>query len=99
VVDLRRLYGMAPLEDTDECRILVLERGSERYGVIVDRVDSIVHLPAGARRPSPKLLRAGGGVADMRSDVSEVLELPDGSVMSLFDRDAFFATLERVLAA
>jgi purine-binding chemotaxis protein CheW len=99
VIDLRRLYGMPPLDDTGECRILVLERGSERYGVIVDRVDSIVHLPASARRPSPKLLRAGGGVADMRSDVSEVLELPDGAVKSLFDRDAFFATLERVLAA
>jgi purine-binding chemotaxis protein CheW len=99
VIDLRRLYGMAALEDTAECRILVLERGDERYGVIVDRVDSIVHLPASARRPSPKLLRAGGGVTDMRTDVSEVLELPDGAVKSLFDREAFFATLERVLAA
>jgi purine-binding chemotaxis protein CheW len=99
VIDLRRLYGMPALDDTGECRILVLERGSERYGVIVDRVDSIVHLPASARRPSPKLLRAGGGVADMRGDVSEVLELPDGAVKSLFDREAFFATLERVLAA
>ncbi|QCP14548.1 chemotaxis protein CheW [Pseudoduganella umbonata] len=99
VIDLRRLYGMPPLDDAAECRILVLERGSERYGVIVDRVDSIVHLPASARRPSPKLLRAGGGVTDMRTDVSEVLELPDGSVMSLFERDAFFATLERALAS
>jgi purine-binding chemotaxis protein CheW len=98
VIDLRRLYGMPALEDTGECKILVLERGSERYGVIVDRVDSIVHLPAGARRPSPKLLRAGGGVADMRCDVSEVLELDGGAVKSLFDREAFFATLERVLA-
>lgn len=97
VIDLRRLYGMPPLDDTAECRILVLERGSERYGVIVDRVDSIVHLPASSRRPSPKMLRAGG-MADMRADVSEVLELPDGSVKTLFERDAFFATLERVLA-
>ncbi|QBE67518.1 chemotaxis protein CheW [Pseudoduganella lutea] len=97
VIDLRRLYGMPPLDDTADCKILVLERGSERYGVIVDRVDSIVHLPASARRPSPKLLRAGG-IADMRCDVSEVLELPDGAVKSLFEREAFFVTLERALA-
>ncbi|HEX8604942.1 MAG TPA: chemotaxis protein CheW [Pseudoduganella sp.] len=99
IIDLRRLYGMAPLADTTECRILVLERGSERYGVIVDRVDSIAHLPAGARRPSPRMLRAGGGIIDMRADVSEVLELPDGAVMSLFDREAFFHKLEAALAA
>lgn len=99
VIDLRRLYGMPPLDDAADCKILVLERGSERYGVIVDRVDSIVHLPASARRPSPRLLRAGGGVADMRCEVSEVLELPDGAVKSLFEREAFFATLEAALAA
>ena len=99
VIDLRRLYAMPPLDDTGDCKILVLERGSERYGVIVDRVDSIVHLPASARRPSPKLLRAGGGVTDMRSDVSEVLELEGGAVRSLFDKEAFFATLERALAS
>lgn len=99
IIDLRRLYGMPPLDDTGECRILVLERGAERYGVIVDRVDSIVHLPASARRASPKLLRAGGDIVDMRSSVSEVLELPDGTVMHLFDRAAFLARLEAALAA
>ncbi len=97
VIDLRKLYGMPALADTGECRILVLERGGERYGVIVDRVDSIVHLPASARRLSPKLLRVGGGVTDMRSDVGEVLELPGGEVRSLFDRETFFGKLARVL--
>ncbi len=99
VIDLRKLYDMPPVEDRSECRILVLERGDERYGVIVDRVDSIVNLPASARRPSPRLLRAGGGIVDMRADVSEVLELADGTVKSLFDREAFFGKLEAVLAA
>ncbi|TWI67352.1 purine-binding chemotaxis protein CheW [Pseudoduganella lurida] len=99
VIDLRKLYDMPPLEDKSECRILVLERGAERYGVIVDSVQSIVNLPASARRPSPKLLRVGATEADMRSDVKEVLELPDATVLSLFDRDAFFAKLESVLSA
>lgn len=98
VIDLRQLYDMPPLTDATGCRILVLEQGSERYGVIVDRVDSIVHLPASARRPSPQLLRVGGAIAGMRSSVTEVLELPDGAVMSLFDREAFFARLATVLA-
>ncbi len=99
VIDLRVLYGMAPLDCTADCRILVLEQGNERYGVIVDRVDSIVNLPDSARRPSPKLLRAGGGIADMRSDVNEVLELAGGEVLSLFERDTFFAKLAAVLNA
>jgi purine-binding chemotaxis protein CheW len=99
VIDLRALYGMAAAPQVSERRILVLERGSERYGVIVDQVDDIVHLPHSARRPSPKMLRIGGGAAGMLSEVAEVLELPDGGVLSLFDRAAFFATLERVLAA
>lgn len=99
VIDLRVLYGMPALDDTADCRILVLEQGSERYGVIVDRVDSIVNLPDSARRPSPKLLRAGGGCTDMRADVNEVLEVDGGSVLSLFERDTFFAKLTAVLEA
>lgn len=93
VIDLRRLYGMPPLDDPADRRILVLERGEERYGVIVDRVDSIVHLPDSARRPSPKLMRAQGGAPDMRSDVNEVLEVAEGEVLSLFDREVFFERL------
>lgn len=107
VIDLRRMYGMparAPLDQAAaaERRVLVLDHGEERYGVIVDRVDSILSLPDSQRRPSPALLRVNGP-ADMRRDAGEVLEVPgeggkDG-VLTLFDKTRFLATLRGLLEA
>lgn len=101
VVDLRRLYGMpAALEDSAaERRVLVLEHEGERYGVIVDRVDSILSLPDSQRRPSPQLLRQNGP-ADMRREAAEVLEVPGeggDKVLTLFDKARFMGTLRAVL--
>jgi purine-binding chemotaxis protein CheW len=101
VVDLRRLYGMppAPADTSAERRVLVLEHEGERYGVIVDRVDSILSLADSQRRPSPQLLRQNGP-ADMRQDAAEVLEVPgEGGdrVLTLFDKARFMATLRAVL--
>lgn len=110
VVDLRRLYGMPPAPvfgtfdagHADERRVLVLDHEGERYGVIVDRVDSILSLPDSQRRPSPQLLRAGGP-ADMRRDAGDVLEAPgaDGkdTALTLFDKGRFMATLKAALAS
>jgi purine-binding chemotaxis protein CheW len=101
VVDLRRLYGMdAASEQTlAERRVLVLEHEGERYGVIVDRVDSILSLADSQRRPSPQLLRQNGP-ADMRRDAAEVLEVPaegGDKVLTLFDKGRFMVTLRAVL--
>lgn len=105
VVDLRRLYGMAPGLDSEtdlaERRVLVLEHEGERYGVIVDRVDSILNLADSQRRPSPKLLRHNGP-QDMRQDAAEVLEVPGegaDAVRTLFDKARFMATLRAALDA
>ncbi|MGB9989797.1 chemotaxis protein CheW [Massilia sp. SM-13] len=102
VIDLRILYGMPALEDMSEARILVLEQGEERYGVIVDKVDSILSVADSDRRPSPALLRSGGAPDDMRSEVVEVLDIEGENgrqVRSIFSRDHFFATLKRKLEA
>ncbi|WP_051971493.1 chemotaxis protein CheW [Massilia sp. 9096] len=105
VVDLRRLYGMAPGPESEaelaERRVLVLEHEGERYGVVVDRVDSILNLADSQRRPSPKLLRQNGP-QDMRQDAGEVLEVPgEGGeeVRTLFDKARFMATLRAALDA
>ncbi len=96
VIDLRTLYGMAPLEDRTGCRILVLEHEGERFGLVVDRVDTILSLPDSQRRPSPQLLRVNGP-DDMRRDAAEVIEVPaeDGreDVRTLLDKERFLATL------
>lgn len=100
VIDLRHLYGMAPLEDRSQCRILVLEHEGERFGLIVDRVDTILSLPDTQRRPSPQLLRVNGPT-DMRRDAAEVLEVPGEEgredVLTLFDKERFVATLRAQL--
>lgn len=100
VIDLRVLYGMAPLADQGARRILVLEHEGERFGLIVDRVDTILSLPDSQRRPSPQLLRVNGP-DDMRRDAGEVLEVPgeDGrdSVLTLLDKERFVATLREQL--
>ncbi|WP_137174464.1 chemotaxis protein CheW [Massilia sp. HP4] len=100
VIDLRTLYGMAPLQDRSACRILVLEHEGERFGLVVDRVDTILSLPDSQRRPSPQLLRVNGP-EDMRRDAAEVIEVPggDGSqeVRTLLDKERFLATLRQLL--
>jgi len=100
VIDLRRLYGMAPLEDKSACRILVLEHEGERFGLIVDRVDTILSLPDTQRRPSPQLLRVNGPT-DMRRDSAEVLEVPgvEGreDVLTLLDKERFLGSLREQL--
>nr|WP_314543998.1 chemotaxis protein CheW [uncultured Massilia sp.] len=102
VIDLRRMYGMPAQECADaaaegERRVLVLDHGDERYGVIVDRVDSILSLPDSQRRPSPALLRLNGP-DDMRRDAGEVLEVPGeegkDTVLTLFDKGRFLETLK-----
>jgi len=102
VIDLRTLYGMAPLEDRSACRIVVLEHEGERFGLVVDRVDTILSLPDSQRRSSPQLLRVGGP-DDMRRDAAEVPEVPgeDGGqeVRTLLDKERFLATLKAGLAA
>ncbi len=102
VIDLRVLYGMAPLGTEAARRILVLEHEGERFGLIVDRVDTILSLPDSQRRPSPQLLRANGP-QDMRQDSAEVLEVPgiDGNddVLTLFDKEKFIVTLRQQLRA
>jgi len=101
VIDLRTLYGMAPLEDRSACRVLVLELEGERFGLVVDRVDTILSLPDSQRRPSPQLLRVNGP-EDMRRDAAEGLEVPgeDGreEVRTLLDKERFLATLRQHLA-
>ncbi|MEW7847882.1 chemotaxis protein CheW [Massilia aurea] len=102
VIDLRVLYGMAPLGTEAARRILVLEHEGERFGLIVDRVDTILSLPDSQRRPSPQLLRVNGP-QDMRQDSAEVLEVPgiDGrdDVLTLFDKEKFIVTLRQQLGA
>lgn len=92
LVDLRRLYGMAPGEGAG--KVLVIERGDERYGLVVDAVCDIVTVDDGKRYATPSLMKKPGEQC-LSAESNEVLELPqaDGSTHSTCLLD-----LERVLA-
>lgn len=98
VIDLRRVYGMAPAADPDNCKIMIIERGAEYYGLVVDAVDNIVSASAAERRASPRMLAAGSGG---RALAREVLDMTaaDGSASALnvFDQEALCALVERAL--
>ena len=101
IVDLRALYGMAPLAGTSGAKILVIERGEERFGLMVDSVENIVTVTDSDRLPTPKIMR-GVAAGDLRSEMQEVIDMPGAGdvrqTLSVFDIDTFFARLERDMA-
>ena len=103
VIDLRSLYGMDACPEGTARKIMIVEHGEERYGLIVDAVDSIVTVNDSARRSSPRMLRgAAGGNACQPSEVLEVRDAASHDsqdILSVFERSAFLACLANALAA
>ena len=98
IVDLRCLYGMAPLADLTSAKIVVIERGDERFGLMVDAVENIVTVADADRMPTPSLMRGKAGT-DMRSTMQEVVELPgtdnQRQTLSVFEVEVFLDSLTR----
>jgi purine-binding chemotaxis protein CheW len=56
IFDLRRRLGLATREPTRETRIVVVMQGTKVIGLIVDRIEQVVRLPAGTIEPPPPIL-------------------------------------------
>ena len=56
IFDLRRRLGLATREPTRETRIVVAMQGTKVIGLIVDRIEQVVRLPAGTIEPPPPIL-------------------------------------------
>ena len=101
ILNLRCLYQMEPLADLSSTKILVIERGDERFGLIVDAVENIVTVTDSDRMPTPRLMRSNAA-GDMRSEMQEVIELTanDASrqTLSVFDIDIFLERLSREMS-
>jgi len=102
VIDLRRLYRMPAAADMSNARILVIERGDERYGLLVDAVENIVTVADSDRIPTPALMR-GQGEGEMRNDMREVIDIAAGDngrqAFCVFDIDIFLERLLREMTA
>lgn len=93
LVDVRRLYGMDGA-DHSQAKVLVIERGEQRFGLLVDAVCDIVSIEDGKRYATPSLMKKPGESECLQGESSEVLELPqsDGGTHSVCLLD-----LERVM--
>jgi purine-binding chemotaxis protein CheW len=74
-IDLRGLYGMAPLQDTSQSKILVVERGDECYGLLVDAVENIMTIADNKRFGAPKMMRNPSAQGDPRTEMDEVIDI------------------------
>ncbi|MFJ2994876.1 chemotaxis protein CheW [Pandoraea sp. NPDC087047] len=102
IVDLRALYGMPPQDDAQARKILVIEHGKDKFGLLVDAIENIVTLDEADKLPVPALL-LGRATHEMRNDMREAVELPtaDGAARTamLLDLQSLKMRLETVLTA
>ncbi|WP_353192789.1 chemotaxis protein CheW [Pandoraea pnomenusa] len=101
IVDLRALYGMPPQDDAQARKILVIEHGHDKFGLLVDAIENIVTIDEADKLPVPAML-LGRATHEMRNDMREAVELPttDGAARTamLLDLQPLKMRLETALA-
>ena len=103
VIDLRSLYQMAPLDNTSQSKILVIERGEDRYGLLVDAVENIMTVNDNRRFTAPKMMRNANAHGDPRSEMEEVIDIEgegdSHKTLSVFECDSLLQRLAREMPA
>ena len=96
IVDLRALYALAPREASTasdaNAKILIVERGDDAYGLIVDSVETIAHVYASDKMAVPSIMM-DASCKRLRADLTEIVEVPKAAgqnngptlVMMIFD--------------
>jgi purine-binding chemotaxis protein CheW len=92
VVDLRTLYGMTKTEDLAASKILIVEHGGYKYGLVVDALQNIVSMDCAEKRRIPALV-AQQLDAELRHDLREFIELPDQTTVMLMDCESLMQRL------
>jgi purine-binding chemotaxis protein CheW len=98
IIDLRTLYGMPPLQDRTQAKVMIVEHESEKYGLVVDAIENIVTIDVASKMRVPSvLLNQIDNV--LRNDMREVVELPDRHTLLLLDAAPLKARLTGQLGA
>lgn len=84
VVDLRTLYGMQQAADPSASRILIVDHGGARYGLVADAVESILGIDRAEKLRVPALM-AHHLHPELQRDLHEVAELPEHGTVLLLD--------------
>jgi purine-binding chemotaxis protein CheW len=61
VVDLRKRFGLPPLENRESSRLLILSMAGQSLGLIVDEVTEMITVPVRELKPPPRGVRLVGG--------------------------------------
>lgn len=93
VVDLRRRFETPEVRTDDDTRIVVVEHGGERLGLVVDSVTEVLRAPETAISPPPSYIR--GLAAEF---VRGIVRLGDRLVI-LMDLDRILTSQERIALA
>ncbi len=80
VVDLGKLFGVAPARPGESSRVLVLGGGREEFGILADAVDTVAALAEGQIR-EPELPAAGIGRECLRGVTPEGVIVLDGAAL------------------
>ncbi|CAB3783138.1 chemotaxis protein CheW [Pararobbsia alpina] len=108
IVDLRTLYQLEPRGDSAAeaalTKILIVERGADAYGLIVDSVENIVHVYASDKLPVPSML-IDASQKSLRGDLKEIVEVPQSAAtaggptmaMMIFDIAQLTGRIARLL--
>lgn len=99
IIDLRQLYAMPALPDASSGKILIVERGDERYGFLVDHVDSIMTISDSQRFAAPQIIRTGTH-DDLRGEMDEMIDIgteAQRQTLSVFQCDHLLEKLETAL--
>jgi len=99
IIDLRQLYAMPALPDDSAGKILIVERGAERYGFLVDHVDNIMTISDSQRFAAPQIIRTGEH-DDLRSEMDEMIDIGTDAqrqTLSVFQCDHLLEKLETAL--
>ncbi|MRW91918.1 chemotaxis protein CheW [Duganella sp. FT80W] len=103
VIDLRGLYDMPPLEDTSQAKILVVDRGDDCYGLMVDAVENIMTIEDSKRYGAPKMMRNPNAHGDPRAEMDEVINIDgaDGAqqTLSVFECNRLLERLTQEIPA
>ena len=90
VVDLRRRFEVAEVTYTDETRIVLVDFGGERLGLVVDSVTEVLRAPETSVSAPPAYIR-GLAAEFMRGIVRY-----DGRLIILMDLERILSSEERI---
>lgn len=103
IIDTRKLYSMKPSEAaSSESKILIFENGDEKFGLVVDSVESIISIDEENKMKLPSMV-SQGATSKFENDVKEVVSIPTGddreSAIIILNMEPVTKRIKKALAA